>query len=348
MADQLVRAGERALADHPDATASLRGKGGAARALLGAFPDRLAMRRGPRDPRAVMVGGRGLTFDGRNASQLDPGVELFVAIDVTAGRRGAGSEALVRAASAVERGWLTADERIALRYDPELERVVAERQKRLGGLVLSSHPAKAPSGPAVARLLAEAALSRIERLLLLDDPESPVSQWRTRVRFLAHHCPELGLPDVDEAQLGRWVRDACHGHRRMDALAALDWPAVFAQRLDWSLQQAIDRDAPTGLRVPSGRRRKLTWSSLAPVGDPPVLAVRIQELFGLTDTPRVANGRVPVMLHLLAPNYRPQQVTQDLAGFWARTYPEVRKELRARYPKHPWPEDPIGAKPIAK
>jgi ATP-dependent helicase HrpB len=106
-------------------------------------------------------------------------------------------------------------------------------------------------------------------------------------------------------------------------------------------RQAVEREAPERLTVPSGSRVALRYEE----GRPPVLAVRIQEVFGLRDTPRIAGGRVRVLLHLLAPNYRPQQVTDDLASFWANTYPLVRKELRARYPKHAWPEDPWTATP---
>src|SRR5207249_4270927 len=106
----------------------------------------------------------------------------------------------------------------------------------------------------------------------------------------------------------------------------------------------VDRDAPERIQVPSGSRIAVRYEE----GRTPVLAVRIQELFGLADTPRVASGRVKVLLHLLAPNSRPQQVTDDLASFWANTYPGVRKELRARYPKHAWPEDPLSALPEHK
>ena len=95
--------------------------------------------------------------------------------------------------------------------------------------------------------------------------------------------------------------------------------------------------APAELTLPTGKRHKLQYEP----GSPPVLAVRIQELFGVRETPRVAGGRLPVLLHLLGPNHRPQQVTADLAGFWERTYPEVRKELRRRYPRHSWPDDPL-------
>jgi ATP-dependent helicase HrpB len=116
---------------------------------------------------------------------------------------------------------------------------------------------------------------------------------------------------------------------------------AFQGRLTHHQRQAVERDAPERLPVPSGSRIALRYE----LGRPPVLAVRIQEVFGLADTPRVAGGRVRVLLHLLAPNHRPQQVTDDLASFWANTYPQVRKELRARYPRHAWPEDPWTAPP---
>jgi ATP-dependent helicase HrpB len=101
----------------------------------------------------------------------------------------------------------------------------------------------------------------------------------------------------------------------------------------------LDEQAPEALRVPSGQTRKLDYAP----GQAPVLAVKLQELFGLADTPRIAQGRVPVTLHLLSPAQRPIQVTQDLKGFWERTYPEVKKELKGRYPRHPWPDDPLRA-----
>jgi ATP-dependent helicase HrpB len=105
--------------------------------------------------------------------------------------------------------------------------------------------------------------------------------------------------------------------------------------------QAVERYAPARYEVPSGSQIALEYE----VGKPPVLAVRIQEMFGLADSPRIAGGRVPLLLHLLGPNYRPQQITADLPSFWRNTYPEVRKELRRRYPKHAWPDDPLRAAP---
>ena len=114
--------------------------------------------------------------------------------------------------------------------------------------------------------------------------------------------------------------------------------------VDWNLRQRIDQLAPTRIDVPSGMQRAIAYA-LDDHGEPasPVLAVKLQELFGLAQTPRIADGRVPLLLHLLSPGGKPLQVTQDLAGFWERTYPEVRKEMKGRYPRHPWPDDPWNA-----
>jgi ATP-dependent helicase HrpB len=151
--------------------------------------------------------------------------------------------------------------------------------------------------------------------------------------------PELALPPIDEAQLRDLLPALAAGRRSLVELRRA--PVLDAVRglLTAAQLAALEREAPERLEVPSGSRVRLRYEE----GRPPVLAARIQELFGLAETPRVAGGRVPVLLHLLAPNQRPQQVTDDLASFWRVTYPQVRKELRARYPKHSWPEDPTTA-----
>src|SRR5205814_9884335 len=161
------------------------------------------------------------------------------------------------------------------------------------------------------------------------------------VGWLAEWMPELNLPKFDESELREILRWLCAGCRSFDELRRADWLGALQGRLTHSLRQAVEREAPERIVVPSGSRIAVKYEP----GRPPVLAVRIQEVFGLTDTPRLAAGRVRVLLHLLAPNYRPQQVTDDLASFWANTYPVVRKELRARYPRHAWPDDPTTAPP---
>jgi ATP-dependent helicase HrpB len=129
--------------------------------------------------------------------------------------------------------------------------------------------------------------------------------------------------------------------RRLDALAPAGLSDALAARLGHRLRRVLDEQAPVAIRVPSGMERRIAYEP----GAPPVLAVKLQELFGLADTPRIAGGRVPLTLHLLSPGGKPVQVTQDLRSFWERTYPEVRRELKGRYPKHPWPDDPWSATP---
>ena len=129
------------------------------------------------------------------------------------------------------------------------------------------------------------------------------------------------------------------GKARLTDLSAGDLSDALHHRLDYAQRRVLDEYAPAALTVPSGMQRKLSYV----IGEPPVLAVKLQEMFGLADTPRIARGRVPVLLHLLSPRQTPIQVTQDLQGFWERTYPAVKKEMKGRYPKHPWPDDPWTA-----
>lgn len=303
------------------------------RAVLAAFPDRVIRRRAPGDARGVMVGGRGVRL-ALASRVVEP--ELFIGVDVD----GAGAEALVRQASAVERDWLTAEllrTTIEVDFDPQVERVQARRRVRYEDLLLEESVAALPAADVTARVLAEAAGERLDRVLPPDD--SAAGSYLRRVRCLREWMPELGLPAFDEAVLRELLPWACAGCRSFEEVRRADWLGLLQGRLTPAQMQAVEREAPERLEVPSGSRHALHYEP----GRPPVLAVRIQELFGLRDTPRLAGGRVPVLLHLLAPNHRPQQVTDDLASFWANTYPVVRKELRARYPKHAWPDDPYTA-----
>jgi ATP-dependent helicase HrpB len=168
---------------------------------------------------------------------------------------------------------------------------------------------------------------------------------RARMQALRAWMPELGLPDVSDtallATLEQWLAPYLDGVHRLDVLRADTLSQALSAMLDHAQRQALDQHAPESLTVPSGQQRRLDY----PPGEPPVLAVKLQELFGLADTPRIGGGRIPVTLHLLSPAGRPIQVTQDLQGFWQRTYPEVRRELKGRYPRHPWPDDPWTAQP---
>ena len=305
------------------------------RALLGAFPDRVARRREPGGRRGVMVGGRGVRL-APSSGVIEP--ELFVCVDVDAGQK----ETLVCQASAVRRDWLLPERvraSIEVAFDAEGERVTARRRLRFDDLLIEESPAALPEDEETACVLAAAAAQHLDRVLPPDG--SPAAIFRTRVRCLRQWMPELQLPVFDEADLREVLTWLCHSRRSFTELREAPWLEALQGKLTQAQRQAVEREAPERILVPSGSRVALHYEE----GRPPVLAVRIQEMFGLRDTPRVAGGRVRVLLHLLAPNYRPQQVTEDLASFWANTYPVVRKELRARYPKHAWPEDPLAASP---
>ena len=308
-----------------------------ARALLAAFPDRVARRREAGSPRAVLVGGRGVRLSPASAVTE---AELFLALDVQA----AEPEAEVRLASAVEAEWLprhlvTTDE--AMRFDSKSERVEAVRTVRYLDLPLSEVRVNPTDAAAVAACLHAAACADWERVFPKEDE---VEQFLARVACLREWLPDADLPVMDQSQLEAIARDLCHDRRSFADLRGAPWLDYLRAALTAAQLQLLDREAPERLAVPSGNRIALKYER----GRPPVLAVRIQELFGLAETPRVARGRVAVLMHLLAPNMRPQQVTQDLKSFWSTTYAEVKKELKRRYPKHAWPDDPWTAVPQSR
>lgn len=306
------------------------------RALLAAYPDRLAKRRDAGSTKGLMVGGRGVRLDPRSTVLDSP---LFLCVDVDAGE----TDALVRQASAVERDWLpaerlrTADE---LFFHPTQKQVVARRRVYFDDLLLDESPTSVPDSDEAARLLFDAARVQWDQVFAGDS----AAEFVTRVRCLAAWMPDLSLPALDRAQLDEVLRDLCRGRRSFAELRQAPWLAALQGRLDYRQLRTVDAEAPERIEVPSGNRIRLTYEE----GRPPVLAVRIQEIFGLRQTPRVAGGRVKVLMHLLAPNMRPQQVTDDLESFWASTYAVVRKELRRRYPRHAWPDDPLTASPTRK
>ena len=224
----------------------------------------------------------------------------------------------------------------------------AERQRKVGDLVLSSEAL--PGLDAEARTTALLGLVRRKGLALL--PWTPeLRQWQARVMLLRGLDLQSGAasewPDVSDAallaSLEAWLAPYLGKVTRLSHFANLDLHAMLQTLLPWPLPQRLDEWAPRSIAVPSGSRIDLDYSE-----HPPVLAVRLQELFGLAETPRIANGRQQVLLHLLSPARRPVQVTQDLANFWRTTYAEVKKDLKGRYPKHYWPDDPLIAEPTAR
>lgn len=309
------------------------------RAVLAAYPDRVARRRGDdgiAGQRAVLVGGRGVAVA---PSSVVRDAELFVAVELDAGH--GRTDAWVRQASAIAADWLPADQLVTredVELDGERQRVVGRRRTLYRDLVLAE--VEVPATPAAAAGVLVAAAGRdLAAALPLDDP--PVADFLARLRSLVGWMPELGLPVFDDDELRSLLPALAAGARSFAELRRAPLLDVLRGSLGHHRLGELERHAPERLTVPSGSQIRLRYEP----GKPPILAARIQELFGWTDTPRIAGGRIPVLLHLLAPNQRPQQVTQDLASFWRNTYPQIRKELAGRYPKHAWPTDPLTAPP---
>jgi ATP-dependent helicase HrpB len=228
-------------------------------------------------------------------------------------------------------------------YDAQQDLIRAVRRRTLGALVLEERALHAPD-PA---LIGAAWIPVIRAAGLASLPWSDAaSALRSRVRFA--RTLDAQWPDWSDATLlasiERWLAPSLAGVMRRAALDRVDLVAALRTQLDWKQLVELDRLAPTHVEVPTGSRIAVDYSE----PEAPVLAVRLQELFGASETPHVGGGRVPLTLHLLSPAHRPVQVTRDLAGFWAGSYVAVRKDLRGRYPRHSWPEDPLQAEPTRR
>jgi len=307
------------------------------RLLAWAFPDRIARRRSP-DGRYLLASGRGATLD-----PADPlaRCDWLVAAELTDDD----ADARIRLAAPYERAWLDADfapqitTAPVIAWDRQAGAVTAVNRNRFGALVLRDSALAAPDPDAVRAALFEGIrMQGVERL-----PWTPAAHdLRARVACLRRARPEEGWPDFSDAALSAtlpdWLGPSVGGMSRWSQLERLDLHAALAARLG-PLRRPLDTLAPTHVTVPSGSRIRIRYD----LGEVPVVAVRIQEVFGLTATPRIAGGRVAVLLHLLSPSQRPVQVTADLHSFWDTGYALVRKELRGRYLRHYWPEDPREA-----
>ena len=307
-----------------------------------AYPDRIAQGRGGETGRYRMSGGNGAFLEATDSLWG----EDYLAIAALDGDR---REARVFLAAAVTREALLdgfaghVRDSAQVQWDARAQRVTARRQRRLGELVLEDAPLETPDPDAVAQALLEAV--RLRGIAALPWTEA-ARQLQARLAFVRSVEAEGDWPDLSDAallqDLERWLLPYLSGLHRWDQLQRLDLPALLEARLNWEQRQRLDAWAPTHISVPSGSRIRVDYA----VGEIPVLAVRLQEMFGCTDTPRLAGGRVPVLLHLLSPARRPVQVTRDLGSFWDNAYVEVKKDLKGRYPKHAWPEDPRAAQAL--
>jgi ATP-dependent helicase HrpB len=209
-------------------------------------------------------------------------------------------------------------------------------------LCLQETPVSIRNEDECAKVLYQAVLTHWESVFPKEDVS--VLQWIERVRCLREWVPELRLPAMGVDELQQVAENLCRGNRSLDQVRSGAWLQWLGSLLSQEQLRAVQQEVPERMEVPSGSSIRIEYQQ----GKPPVLAVKIQEVFSWKETPRIARGRVPLLLHLLAPNGRPQQVTDDLSSFWSYGYAEVKKELKRRYPKHSWPEDPWSASPTRR
>lgn len=312
-----------------------------------AYPDRLAQREAP--DRLRLVTGQRVSL---RTEDVDPQAEFF-AVAHLAGAAGAPRATLAAPLDREELELAFGDQITTteeVRFDPATQRVTGRRVRRLGALLLAENAIGQPS----AELVAQALLGYLQEAGLDKLNWTPAArQLQQRLEFVRQLLTPAGADDqaaiptdwvaFDEAallaDLPTWLGPHLTGLKSLDQVQRLDLLEPLLARLPggWAQRQELDRLAPAALEVPSGSHVTLDYA------DPtaPVLAVKLQELFGLTETPTVAGGRVPLLLHLLSPGGRPAQVTRDLRSFWEKGYFEVRKDLKGRYPRHPWPDEPM-------
>jgi ATP-dependent helicase HrpB len=307
-----------------------------------AYPDRVAQRRSGSGERFLLRNGLGSVLDDAGALT---GADFLTVADVD----GRLPHSRIFLAAPLERSdveRLFADQLVredVVEWDAAAGVVVARRRERLGAIVLRDAPLRELDDETVAGVLLSAIVRGDGIALRWSDS---ARQLRERLVFL--HRLDPAWPDVSETALASsmesWLPAHLVGLRRRSEVEQLDPGAMLLDALTWEQRRALDQLAPTHVTVPTGSRIPIDYSD----SNAPALAVRLQELFGLAETPRIAGGRVGLTLHLLSPARRPVQVTRDLAGFWRSSYFEVRKELRGRYPRHEWPEDPLTAPPTRR
>ncbi len=311
-----------------------------------AYPDRIAKCRGKRDTRYLLSGGKGATL----GSDDDQAGEPYL---VVADLEGSGTEARIYLAAPIRPDQLEEHfsdlirHETAVTWNSESKRLEARETTTLGRLILSEQPAPLPPGEATARALINAL--RTEGLDAL--PWGKESQsLRQRIIFLKTQQPAypdllagLDLPDLGDAALQEsmetWLLPYLDGVSSLEGCKKLDMKGIILGLLPWETQQRLDMLTPSHITVPSGSRIAVDYRD----PESPVLAVRLQELFGQKETPAVLEGAFPLLIHLLSPAHRPMQVTKDLVSFWQNGYDEVKKELRGKYKKHYWPDDPLTA-----
>jgi ATP-dependent RNA helicase HrpB len=307
-----------------------------------AFPDRIAKARG-RPGAFVMANGRGAEIEAHQALAREP----YLAVAEVAG---AAASARILAAVSITGAEIeaVAGERIEsaeeIAFDPAANALRARAIRRLGAVLLDERPLPVPASEEAARILARGlATAGLERLPI----SHAARQWRDRVLFLRAAGDEA-WPDLSDDHLAatveEWLAPHLVGRTGLTDIKAGDLTAALEALLPWPQKARLEAEAPTHLEVPTGSRIPVDYAAEGG----PAVSVRVQELFGLERHPSLAGGRIPLVLNLLSPAHRPIQVTRDLPGFWRGSWAAVRSEMRGRYPRHPWPEDPAKAEPTRR
>mgnify|MGYP002398979800 CR=1 FL=1 len=313
------------------------------RLLLCAFPDRIAKRRDDDGSRYVLRQGRGIRL---SAKTIPAGSPYIIAVVVDKGEKAEGTVHMAEPLSEELIREELGDEIETVRrveWDKLEGRIVAILEERLGEITLSSKQVN-PSEEEIVLLLCEAIRSKTVKITFSREAKT----LQARVHLMQQTFPEESWPDLSEETLlsapEDWLLPWLSGVRNAQQLAALNIGPALTEKLTWDQRRLLNDRAPVTIEAPSGHSIPIDYVA----GDIPVLAVKLQEMFGLADTPAIAGGRVKLLLHLLSPARRPVQITQDLKQFWNTGYPQVKKELKGRYPKHPWPDDPWNAVPTRK
>jgi ATP-dependent helicase HrpB len=315
--------------------------------LAWAYPDRIAQRRaasgGAAGQRYLLANGRGAVLEGISTLA---GAEYLVALDLDDAQ---GAEAQIRLAAPLTRAQL--ESALAGQISSGIETDTdprgaprARQVRRLDALIIEERRAELDPQAVAGALLAQVRRAGLEAL-----PWGEAgARLRARLRFAGEHREggAMDLPPSDDAtlltELSQWLEPALHGHNRIEQLGSGALVEALLSRFTYAQRRTLDEFAPTHVTVPTGTRVAVDYED----DNAPCIEVRMQEVFGLADTPRIAGGRVPLTLKLLSPARRPMQITRDLAGFWRGSYADVRKDMRGRYPRHYWPENPLEAEPV--
>jgi ATP-dependent helicase HrpB len=308
-----------------------------------AFPERIARNRGSGAGAFLLANGRGASLDSASPLSREP----FLAVAELAGSATQGrilSAAPITLAE-IETHFtdrITAREEVA--FDAASRSLRGRSSRRLGAIVLGERAVPVLPDENNARLLAESIANLgIDRLPWTET----LKQWRDRVMFL-RHSEGVEWPDLCDAALAagatEWLAPALAGKTALTKFTAHEFAAALGALLPWPLRRRLDAEAPIYFEAPTGTHVPIDYASEGG----PKIAIRVQELFGLDRHPAIAGGKVPLAIELLSPAQRPVQTTRDLPGFWRGSYAAVRAEMRGRYPKHPWPEDPVAAAPTRR